>query len=291
MTAQRRRIVIISMLVSATLAAILLRPLTDAGGFLTPSKSEAAGARRMFTSALTGLDAAAIAAVSQEYGLEARMVSESDWRGLRLTEPVNSCEGRGAYLLRDEANAIPVALMAPHRGADRWTGNIAAQLFDEHPFAAAAWNSAPRRSTGECKASGDVTRVKNHFFTSFSLAFASRFPHGRVVQLHGFEHRLRTSKSGSQADVILSNGSETPDDGLLGLAECLVNALPLHRISVFPFDTQELGALQNKQGQALRSAGFGGFVHIEISRELRKALTQDVALRASLAKCLAAGTK
>ncbi len=291
MKAKRRHFVMIAMLASTTLAAILFRPLGGAGNFHIPNSAEAVGARRMFATAIANVRTSAMPNASENYGFEARMVTESTWRGLSLTEPENACEGRGAYFLRSEGDTIPVALTAPHRGADRWTGNITAQLFEEHPFAAAAWNSAPRRSADDCNASGDVTRIESHYFTSFSLAFANRFPHGRVVQLHGFDSKLRVSASGSQADIILSDGSEAPSDGLLSLADCLANALPTHKIRVFPYDTSELGALQNRQGQALRKAGFAGFVHIEIVHELRRTLTQDAALRASFAQCLAAGTK
>ncbi|MGL5838592.1 MAG: hypothetical protein ACRCY3_08845 [Sphingorhabdus sp.] len=279
------------MVISGTLATLLFRSLNDATGFHVPSRSEAAGARRMFAMAMSSPEFGKIAQASAQYGLEPGRIAKEGWQGLRFAEAGNSCEGRGVYILRDDADPVPVALMAPHRGADRWTGSIAALLFDEHSFAAAAWNSAPRRSSDGCQASGDVTRTETHFFTSFSLAFASRFPHGRIVQLHGFDRKLRKSASGRRADVILSNGSEIPDDGLLLLADCLGNALPMHEVSVFPFDTDELGALQNRQGQALRRAGFDGFVHVEIAQELRRALTEDRALRASLASCLATGTR
>jgi hypothetical protein len=245
----------------------------------------------MFATAMSGAEAGAIAEASQQFGLEARSVGKGDWQALRLAEPDDACEGKGVYLLRDEEDVAPVALMAPHRGADRWTGNIAAQLFDEHPFAAAAWNSAPRHASSECDTHGDVTRVPTHFFTSFSLAFASRFPQGRVVQLHGFDRKLRTSAAGRRADIIVSDGTESPSDGLLSLADCLGNALPLHVISAFPVDTPELGALHNRQGQALRNAGFDGFVHVEIASELRRSLTEDAQLRASLAQCLRTGVQ
>jgi hypothetical protein len=290
-TAERRRIVIVIMLVSTSLAAIFLRPLGDATGFHVPSKSEAAGAERMFASAMSAFDASSIAGAARGHGLAAQTVAEDGWQGLSIAENEDSCEGRGAYFLRDDADAAPVALMAPHRGADRWTGSIAALLFEEQRFAAAAWNTAPRRSTRDCKASGDVTRTETHFFTSFSLAFAKRFPDGRVVQLHGFDKKLRTTASGRRADIILSNGSETPDDSLLALADCLTEVLPLHKVRVFPLDTSELGALQNRQGQALRRAGFDGFVHIEIATGLRRILTSDARLRATFAACLIAGTQ
>jgi hypothetical protein len=279
------------MVLSVALAAIIFRPLRDAGGFHVPSKSEAAGAHRMFASAFSDGDEQALSAASAPFGLETKKVSENGWQGLRISETEESCEGRGAYLLRDDKAALPVVLMAPHRGADRWTGEITASLFSDHPFTAAAWNSAPRRASDECKAGGDVTRVETHFFTAFSLAFAEQFPHGRVIQIHGFEKELRTSGAGRAADMIISNGSDTPGDGLLNLADCLSHSFPEHNVRVYPLDVQELGATQNSQGQALREAGFAGFAHIEISNQLRRSFLDDPQMRASFAHCLAVGTK
>jgi hypothetical protein len=290
-TAKRRHIVIILMLLSASLAAIIFRPLRDAGGFHIPSSSEASGARRMFASALSGGERKELGAASKEYGLRTRKVQEENWRGLSLAEVDENCQGRGTYLLRDETHALPVALMAPHRGADRRTGELTAMLFSEHPVAAAAWNSAPRRPGVDCNIGGDVTRVDTHFFTAFSLAFADRFPEGRIIQIHGFEKNLRKSAAARRADIIVSNGSDAPGEALLILADCLRENMPDYSVSVYPIDTNELGALQNRQGRALRASGFGGFTHIEISAELRRSLVEDPQLRASFARCLSVATQ
>ena len=294
MNARRRRLLVLLLMVLAIATVTsLLRPLRDATGFHVPGVMEARSAQAMFGAAL---DAAAqgegpgeIARRAKRFGLAASRFPGDGPEGFALAEPVGGCAGRGAYLLRQADPRWPVAIVAPHRGADRWTGEIAGQLFEELPFAAAAWNSAPRRPTSICPAGGDVARAKTHYITAFSLAFARHYPGGRVIQLHGFDQLGRDSAAGRESDVIVSNGSTRPDERLLDLADCLSRQFPARQTSVYPLDTGELGAHRNRQGQALRAAGFAGFAHVELSAGFRAALVGDRSLRLRFAQCLSVG--
>lgn len=290
MTALSRRhlLVIIAMVLAVTTLAMLLAPLRRAQGFHVPDAAEAAAAQAMFGNALRqgGVNEAGLAREASQFGLSAGRLEFPE--GLSLAETADDCAGRGAYLLRRGEGLIPVALVAPHRGADRETGPIAQQLFAESRFAAAAWNSAPRRPQRDCPHAGDVARAPTHYITAFSLAFAARYPGGRVVQLHGFERNLRSDAAARQADAIISNGSDVPSDRLLDFADCLTTAFPERRILVYPIETGELGALENAQGRALRAAGYQGFTHLELSAEFRAQLVVDPQLRARLAACLGA---
>lgn len=290
MTAPLRRLVLIAMVLLATTLAVLLRPVRREGDFHIPSAGEVRRAEAMFADLLTraarGEGDGAAARVS-EFGLTLQRLEQPG--ALALAEPAGACSGRGGYLLREGPGLVPAALVAPHRGADLKTGEIAGALFDEYPFAAAAWNSAPRRSGEGCADGGDVTREPTHYLTAFSRAFARRFPQGRVVQLHGFDTTRRLGQAGQTADAIVSDGSPDPSERLLDLADCLSAAFPERSILVYPIDTAELGATVNAQGRALRDAGFTGFAHLELSAAFRKALEADPAERARLAACLGAG--
>ena len=269
--------VALTMIAAAFLASQFLLPLRDAKGFLVPSLSQADAARRQFAAALRGNGRAVPAGLQITAG-----------EGMRtLHEAAGDCRGRGTYLLRSEP-AAPLALVAPHRGSDRWTGTLTAALFDEGIGGAAAWNSAPRRGKGGCPG-GDPTRQDTHYLTAFSLAFADVHPSGRIVQLHGFDGDKRRSRAAQLADIIVSEGTQAPGDGLYDLADCLSRELHPWRVRVYPGDVSELGALDNRQGQALRAAGFEGFAHIEMSRTVRRALAQDDGARARFARCLADG--
>lgn len=281
----RIALVLLTMTAAAILASHLLRPLRDAQAFYIPSAAEAREAQALFAAALG--DKAGLAGSARALGLDLRTV-EGGAPGLALREAAGDCRGRGVYRLREGA-ALPLALVAPHRGSDRHTGELAGKLFEEMPVAAAAWNSAPRRATPECPGGGDATRVETHYLTAFSLAFAEAHPNGRIVQLHGFEGAKRQSSVAQLADIIVSDGSTKPGRRLLDLADCLSVGLYPLRIMVFPLDTHELGAQQNRQGRALRAEGFEGFVHLELSAPLRQRLVEDDALRARLGACLAEG--
>lgn len=277
----------LAMIGAAILASDLFRPLGETRQFHVPDRAEAADARSLFEAALGGEFSAAVGARAAALGLELRPIADAAGQ-FAIREAGHACRGNGLYRLR-EAPALPLALMAPHRGSDRRTGTLVALLFDELPVAAAAWNSAPRRPTDACRGGGDPTRVETHFLTAFSLAFAKAHPRGRMVQLHGFEPRLRQSRAAQLADIIASDGTNHPGARLLDLADCLSARLHPRRVLVFPGDTRELGATQNRQGRALRAEGFNGFVHLELSAALRRSLVEDRALRARFAACLDQG--
>ena len=265
----------------------LFPPLRDAIGVAQPSSAEFVASRSLFASALDGVAARDLAARSVDVGLDANAVVDA-WRGTLLKEPEGQCAGRGIYLVRSDTT-LPLAVTAPHRGADRHTGTLAAQLFAESGAAAAAWNSAPRSPTAECPNALDLARAGQHPFTAFALAFAEVNPRGRIVQLHGFDRDKRADEAGRSAGLIVSNGTTEVDDALLDLADCLSVALDPHPVRVFPLETRELGALTNAQGAALRETGFNGFVHLELAADVRRQLTGDPALRAAVLQCLARG--
>lgn len=278
---------ILLVTLSASLAAVLFPPLRDAIGIAPSGSGQLRAAERLFSSAMAGNGEHDLATEAASIGLEV-LPGGDDWDGVRIAEPEGACEGRGIYLSRNDAS-VPLALTAPHRGADRHTGTLAAQLFLETGAAAAAWNSAPRNPTAGCPAALDLAKAPQHPFTAFALAFADRHPQGRIVQLHGFDRDKRGDEPGRSAGIIVSNGTTEPEPALLDLADCLSVALAPWPVRVFPYETQELGALTNAQGEALRGAGFSGFVHLEMAADLRGELVEDPVLRAKLAGCLVGG--
>ncbi len=205
---------------------------------------------------------------------------------LLLSQQSDACTGQGVYWIRPDASHS-LAITAPHRGSDRHTGVLASALFLETGAQAAAWNSAPRFPTKNCDNAIDLAQEKEHLFSAFALGFAERSPDGLLVQLHGFDAEKRQSVAAREAGMILSNGTRQPSSRLLDLADCLSIAFAPTPVLVFPGDTDELGALGNAQGQLLHQTGFQGFVHIEMSADMRADLKEKPSLRAQLAACLA----
>lgn len=210
------------------------------------------------------------------------------FRGIAIEEPVGVCRGGGTYVLRSGTANVPLLLSAPHRGSDRFTGPITLDLMVEGRAAAAAWNTVQRRS--QCgHGTSDLARLERHPFTAFSAGFARALPNGRVVQVHGFDPARRTTPEGRAASIILSSGSKQGSATVDSIAECLRSQLPEERVSVFPSDVRELGALQNAQGRRLREIGFNSFVHAELSLDLRQKLISERELRRRFSACLEIG--
>ncbi len=265
--------------------ALLLAGLYLLQSALTPgrvaelSKPEFDAAQGAFAAALAGQPGAPDGMVASPLGHREL--------GVVLRETEEDRAGRGEYVVRGLETAAPLLIAAPHRRADRFTGTLARQLYAESDAAAAAWNSAPRR--GPLGKSNDVARLRRHPFTAFALAFAVTYPAGRIVQLHGFDHARRRTDAARKASVIISSGSVRVSGSVEEVAGCLRTNARIGPVLVYPADVDELGATTNAQGAALQDAGFGGFVHLELSLPLRKELARDTALREWFAKCLRSG--
>jgi hypothetical protein len=264
---------------------MLFPPLREAIGIEQTNTRQFDRARQLFGDAIAAQGPSAIVPRASELGFYVKEQSQS-WQGMMISEEKGACEGRGAYLFRYPAANLPLAITAPHRGADQHTGTIAASLFLEGSASAAAWNSAPRHPRQECPHALDLAREPRHAFTAFAVAFAEAHPDGAIVQIHGFERMKRPPGAAREADIILSNGTRKPDTRLLDLADCLSLEMMPHRALVFPNETAELGALGNAQAMALGDMGFDGFVHLELSAELRAKLVKDEALLARFRGCL-----
>ena len=271
----------IAALIGAGTLAALFPPLGDAGAIADHDDDDFVATQEMFARQLAG-DPVADDFVARA-GFTRQTMPDAPGTVLMAEEP-GQCGGRGVYWLRHDG--APIALTAPHRGSDRNTGALAAALFAEMRASGAAWNSAPRRANDTCGNAIDLAQVRTHPFSAFALAFAQTFPRGLVVQLHGFEVNYRDDVRARDAAMILSDGSQTPPDRLRDLADCLSIAFAPASVLLYPGDTRELGATGNAQGQLLREVGFDGFVHIELSAQMRTRLVSDAAERATFARCL-----
>lgn len=249
-----------------SLAAVALLASCSAGG-QAPDARAFFGARQSEAAAAQALGLA----VDQQPG------------ELVLHDP-EPCGARGNYILR-QTGGVPVAATAPHGVHDRHTAELARMAYREGTFAAAAWNSVPRRASGHCDGL-DLARAADHPFTDFALGFSDRFPDGLIIQFHGFDGDRRESARAADAAMIVSDGTRTPGPGLFALADCLSRMAAPDRVFVYPAETGELGARENAQAAALRDAGGARFAHLEMSLALRETLLADKDLRARLIGCL-----
>lgn len=187
-------------------------------------------------------------------------------------------------------------LQVSHRYHDKWTADIAADWWQSAQFKAVMLNSV-HRYAGRDKGLGvntDFSSAANNPMLAASRAFVSHFDHALVFQLHGFSKAKRKNLPAQQADVILSYGVNLPTMYLAKLhrAKNCIASVAKVEVLVFPAQINELGGTTNVIGQGLRQLGFfEQFIHIELSREIRKAMNQDPRLSAQVLNCIVDGVK
>jgi hypothetical protein len=191
-----------------------------------------------------------------------------------LHEPGGNQSGRGWYLFRP-GHQSKIILESPHPKNDVHTGIIGLRLFLAGPIRAYAVSTVTRHRA-------DIAHLGNTFFQAFTLAFSEVCSTGAVVQLHGFE---LTNHEGTEADVVASAGTDTPEPWFNDFVQNFKKTTPL-RVLAYPQDIRQLGARTNAQGKALQKSGRCRFLHLEFSLELRERLTRDSQLRGTLLNCL-----
>lgn len=210
-------------------------------------------------------------------GMELLSIENKD-ETLWVIREQSSCKiGRGVYAVR-VSKAQSLAIQAPHSGADRYTGEIALHLLQEGKAKAGAWRTVPRSKA-------DLAHLDGTYFQAFTRAFAQVFPSGQIVQLHGFEQEKRVGRSVGEAEIVLSNGTTTPPARLTRVANCWKHALSV-AVKRYPDEAKDLGATTNAQALLLHSLGHSGFLHVEMSEEIRAQLQRDPQLRAAWLHCV-----
>ncbi len=206
---------------------------------------------------------------------------------LFFQESVDSLKGRGLFAIRQGSNVRPWLLQAPHATSDKYTGEIAALLFDENKIKAAMWNTVHRKAKIDNVPgrSADMAHLSGTYWQAVTESFARYQSTGKIIQLHGFDQSKRQSAAGRDSEIILSAGHRHPPSWVKQVADCLKKSLGT-TISLYPDDVKELGATTNVQAQLLKNLGFNGFLHIEMSRSMRENLLSNKNLRQRLMSCI-----
>lgn len=204
---------------------------------------------------------------------------------LSIREAAGRIEGKGGYLLRP-ASPLALVLQAPHGDTDRHTEAIAERLFLESSALALAVNSLPRWAVDRRGRPADLAARPDSVLLVFTMAVIARHPRAAVVQLHGFEAAKRETQTAATADLIISDGTREPSPEVMSLRDCLIG-IASGRVLLYSSDVFELGGTRNAIGRAIRGAGTGRFLHIEMSLPFRERLLADGPLFAGFARCLA----
>ncbi len=260
------------------------RALRQTERFALPGGAELSAARAAFA------DLAAFRAPDPGTLAEAGLAvpEGADGSVLAVGDTPGDPAGRGLFAVRD--GGLPVLVSAPHQFRDLKTGEIAAKLFSEAPYRAAAINTAPRDLSVEgSDRRADLGKLEATHFNAFHRAFHAAHPRARIVQLHGFASDRRKTKAGRAAGFIISSGASRPAPEAEKIAACLRRAGFDARL--YPTEVRELGGTRNAQRAALIDAGApdGAFIHVEMSPDIRETLVNDQQARWIVGTCLAAG--
>ncbi len=246
-----------------------------------PHTAELTQATQAFEQALSGQQASALWA---NLGMQTHIREGMAY----IHEAPDQRSGRGLFSLRVSGSVQPWLLQAPHAKSDNYTGRLAALFYAEQPIKAAMWNTVHRRTRLQISPQGktaDMAHLTGTYWQAMTASFARQFPHGRIIQLHGYAQSKRRTAAARASDMIISAGHLRPPTWIEAFSRCMKKALPA-KVSLYPDEVRELGATTNVQGHLLQQLGFDGFVHIEMSRPLRNMLLKRKDLRLKLFDCL-----
>lgn len=182
--------------------------------------------------------------------------------------------GQAVIKKQQDFSLAPLMLQAPHQFYDIHTGEIADALFNDDKYQIKILNSSQRYSSKNA----DLAHQELSIFSAFAEVFTQLNSQAKIIQLHGFSAKKRKTNSGKYADIIISNGTEYPDNYLRELQVCHRDVLGLVT-RIYGYDIFELGATTNKIGKRLNKKQAGQFIHIELSKESRNNFNDDIWLR------------
>lgn len=226
-----------------------------------------------------------------------------DDRCVALLEARGKARGAGAYIFRvAPADGEPTILVqAPHAYFDVGTGKLAAQLFFSpkqgvRPRALFTnsihrYQLAPGDKGKKSRNPADVAHNRQHAFSIATQAFVDAAERARVIQLHGFGRRTDDGDGDTDGDaqaigmVVSAGDAAASSPWSAAIATALVDSFG-SAVKRFPEEVKLLGATTNVQGELVRNRDRNGFVHIELSADVRARLARDETLREKLATAL-----
>ena len=195
-----------------------------------------------------------------------------------LAEQQAERRGAGVLVLRS-GEAQPWVIEVPHSFFDEGTLEIGINAFvwrrarallvntvHRYRALASAPNDDASDSDDDDSSVSDVAHAEASFYLTAHAACVDNLGDVGIVQLHGF-----SDASAGQADLVLSPAGSRADP--VPIARALERALGL-RVAVYPTQIHKLGGTQNRQAHYSISVSRP-FLHVEMSKSLRKQLTQD----------------
>lgn len=225
--------------------------------------------------------------VLTKLGFSLQLVEINSKPYVSVFEPEKDCTGKGFYLV-NLVGKKPILLEAPHRFFDLKTADITFAMIRDDGFIAAAFGSAHRYCRYEGKVlNADVAHNKKSYMLTFTQAFLRNYPHGMIVQIHGFDKAKRYTDIAATADFVLSGGNHSISFEMENLSHCLKTKVSKATF-LFPVHVHELGATTNTIGQWVNKRHKDQFIHVEISRDMRRKLAANKSVLKQFSECIMA---
>ncbi|GAB4540778.1 MAG: hypothetical protein Fur0020_10110 [Thermodesulfovibrionia bacterium] len=255
----------------------LLMDASKDADYSVPSMDELGDAERLFERLFNGMLDANTRRLSSALGLKLMELRQGGNDLVVIKEEDDKRMGRGFFIFRMGSHK-GIAIQIPHAFSDIHTRKIGYRVFLDTNAHAIAFNTIKRDKA-------DMAHIENSYFIAFAKAFAKTHPSGYVVQLHGFSKGKRVTASGKRADVIISPGRAVTTPITMGIYNCLKDGMDVE-VSLYSHEARELGGKKNSTGVTLSRMGYDGFVHIEMSKELRDTLIKDEDRLKGLERCI-----
>lgn len=243
--------------------------------YQAPSANDAEAAKGLFERLIKGERGDALRREAAQLGWEMRSEKKAGIDWTVLVEPASERAGRGMYAFSDKGRH---ALQAPHVPSDGLTGDILVRFAGDGLPRALAWNTVHRKEA-------DLAHLDYTYFNAFALAYAKAFPNEKILQLHGFDSDRRKSGAGADSAAIVSATTDRPSAAFREAVSCLKKRVA-ENTRLYGVDVRELGGTTNSGAKSLRQAGYAGFIHIELDRDLRERLLSVAADRQAFFECL-----
>jgi hypothetical protein len=228
---------------------------------------------------------------------------------LAMVEAGDHRQGRGFYVFSENASerapivqvphsfydedTLPIGLAVASRGARALFVNTVHRYASGAP-AAKGGDASPARgpahldesaNSAEAAASSDLAHQTESVWQVLSECLLARFPASTIIQLHGFADKADPEHLNTAVVVSPSVVKQSETDAV-ALAARLGSTLAPLEVRLYPRDTKLLGATKNKQAQLSAAHPPAGFMHIEMSRTLRKRLVAESALLESYVRAV-----
>ncbi len=249
----------------------LLRESIEEAQYVTPTADELAGFEQLLLMTLQRrTECEKLSGDWSRLGWDLQYWASHGDRFAAICEHPDRRRGRGIYVIRVDS-ASRIALQAPHRFYDANTGLLTRKLFERGDVLLAAWNTVHRDQV-------DLAHQSEHFINAVTRALIRLDDDIVVAQLHGFDQQKRKSGA-SAAEMIISDTTRYPGRLVHSVVVEQKKLFGGEAVKLYPTEVSELGGTLNQQAAVFHSFGRSGFLHLELSQQMRAKLTSDASVR------------